>query len=113
MLLTFSVARNPLFVPELFRSILGFLAEPSLSESSKDRDRIRCGIQIQTPDPDGQRTLAALARTCRTFSEPSLNQLWRRLRSVRPLLRCCFTAHDVDTGFDNLVSHPPSNWTLV
>lgn len=32
-------------------------------------------------------TLAKLARTCRMFSEPSLNALWRFQSSLMPLLR--------------------------
>jgi hypothetical protein len=35
-----------------------------------------------------RQTLAALARTCRAFSEPSLDCLWRRLFSLLPLVRC-------------------------
>ncbi|KAH0826909.1 hypothetical protein J3R83DRAFT_4501 [Lanmaoa asiatica] len=79
-------ARTPLLVAELFYAILDFLAEPSRSESSYD-----IGIQIRTPDPDGRRALAALARTCRGFLEPSLNHLWCKLNSLEPLIRCYFT----------------------
>lgn len=37
----------------------------------------------------GRATLSALARTCRSFTEPALNVLWRDLRSQSfgPLLR--------------------------
>ena len=37
--------------------------------------------------PQGNMTLAALARTCRTFYEPSINVLWRTLRDIHPLIR--------------------------
>lgn len=59
--------RNPLLIPELFYCVLGYLITHCREE---------------------RRTLAALARTCRAFSEPSLNRLWRRLNSLLPLARC-------------------------
>lgn len=37
--------------------------------------------------PSAWDTLAKLARTCRTFSEPSFNALWRVQSSLVPLLR--------------------------
>ncbi|KAF8547159.1 hypothetical protein OG21DRAFT_1425348, partial [Imleria badia] len=55
-------------------------------------------VQIRTPQEQGQRALAALARTCPMFSEPSLNCLWCKLDSLRPLLRCLFTKDVVDAG---------------
>ncbi|KAF7329214.1 hypothetical protein MKEN_00182000 [Mycena kentingensis (nom. inval.)] len=33
-------------------------------------------------------TLACLARTCKTFKEPALDALWKKLVSLEPLLRC-------------------------
>lgn len=33
-------------------------------------------------------TLAALARTCHTFTEPALDVLWRELATLSPLLQC-------------------------
>ncbi|EGN94131.1 hypothetical protein SERLA73DRAFT_188726 [Serpula lacrymans var. lacrymans S7.3] len=36
----------------------------------------------------GSSTLAVLARTCRVFSEPALDILWRKQTSLIPLLKC-------------------------
>ncbi|KAG0709191.1 hypothetical protein DFH29DRAFT_778848, partial [Suillus ampliporus] len=36
----------------------------------------------------GQKTLAALARTCRLFHEPALDVLWGDLYFPHPLIRC-------------------------
>ncbi|KAF8549232.1 hypothetical protein OG21DRAFT_1421666 [Imleria badia] len=33
-------------------------------------------------------TLASLARTCRTFKEPALDELWGTLDDLSPLVRC-------------------------
>lgn len=77
-----SRTRSPLLIPELFYYVLNFLAEPCRSVSSDD-DR---GIRVQTPAPDGRRALATLARVCHRFREPSLNYLWRKLDSLRPLV---------------------------
>ena len=105
MFLARNVARNPLFVPVLFRSILCFLAEPSCSESAVSGDQDWHGVRVQIPDPEGRRALAALAQTCRALSEPCLNQLWRRLKSLRPLLRCFFTTEQVNGTASGLVSY--------
>ncbi|KAF8434544.1 hypothetical protein L210DRAFT_3553196 [Boletus edulis BED1] len=44
-------------------------------------------------------TLAALARTCRTFKEPTLDLLWRDLDDSSPLARCLPEAsHRLSTG---------------
>ena len=64
--------KNPLLVPDLFHCVLECLIT-SLP---------------QRPSKEERRTLAVLARTCRAFSEPSLNCLWRRLNSLLPLVRC-------------------------
>lgn len=49
-------------------------------------------VQEALPDEDtekaGRQALAALARTCRTFSELALNPLWRRLDTLQPLMLC-------------------------
>jgi hypothetical protein len=38
---------------------------------------------------DGSRpTLAALARTCRTFKEPALDLLWENITGFKPLFSC-------------------------
>jgi hypothetical protein len=36
----------------------------------------------------GRRTLARVARTCRTFQEPALYVLWYDLNSLLPLIQC-------------------------
>jgi hypothetical protein len=38
--------------------------------------------------PNSRRTVAALARTCRTFQEPALDVLWRDIKGFEPLLSC-------------------------
>ena len=65
-------ARNPLLITDLFECVLECLITPPPQRPSKEERRI----------------LAVLARTCRTFSEPSLNLLWRRLNSLLHLVRC-------------------------
>lgn len=50
-----SMIKNPLFVPEFLQCTLDCLATPA--------------------DHNEQEAFAALARTCRAFSEPSLNTL--------------------------------------
>ena len=35
----------------------------------------------------GKRTLASLARTCRTLSAPALDALWMRLENLDPLIK--------------------------
>lgn len=66
---------NPLLVSELFHCILDCL---SVSLSLPERYPAKL---------EERRTLAALARTCHAFSEPSLDRLWRRLGSLLPLVR--------------------------
>lgn len=41
-----------------------------------------------TYNRDHRSELAALARTCRTFKEPALNELWNTLENLSPLVRC-------------------------
>ncbi|KIK37254.1 hypothetical protein CY34DRAFT_93075 [Suillus luteus UH-Slu-Lm8-n1] len=36
----------------------------------------------------GQKSLPALASTCRAFENPALNVLWRNLESVEPIVKC-------------------------
>jgi hypothetical protein len=38
--------------------------------------------------PNSRATVAALARTCRTFQEPALDVLWRDVKGFKPLLSC-------------------------
>ncbi|KAG0701084.1 hypothetical protein DFH29DRAFT_1069845 [Suillus ampliporus] len=47
--------------------------------------------------PIPRATLAALARTCRTFKEPALNTLWRHINGFQPLISClpgCVSSRD-------------------
>lgn len=92
--------RNPLYVTDIFHLILDFLSAPYIGYGNDSRI-----VQIQTPQYEGRRALAALAQTCRMFSEPSLNCLWRKLDSLRPLLRCVFTNEEaVGAGTGELVN---------
>ena len=66
-----------LLVSEIFSLILHFIRQFDESpESDHKRDRT-----------SGKRTLAALARTCRTLSDPTLDALWMRLDSLDPLIK--------------------------
>ncbi|KAJ7051074.1 hypothetical protein C8F01DRAFT_671588 [Mycena amicta] len=38
--------------------------------------------------PRARKNLLAFAMTCRLFLDPALNELWRQLDSISPLLRC-------------------------
>lgn len=51
-------------------------------------------------------TLAALARTCRTFKEPALDTLWKHIDGFEPLILCFPEGvHDRDVlGLGKLVS---------
>jgi hypothetical protein len=69
---------NPLMVPELFYTIL---------------DCFRPEF-----DREEALALAALAQTCRAFSEHSLDRLWRKLYSLKPLIRCYTRADEVDNA---------------
>ncbi|OAX38826.1 hypothetical protein K503DRAFT_132633 [Rhizopogon vinicolor AM-OR11-026] len=40
----------------------------------------------RTHDSLKQKTIAALARTCRTFKEPALDVLWKNINGIKPLL---------------------------
>lgn len=80
---------------DIFHVILDCLSEPY---PDYDNFNLADLVQIRPPKREGRRALAALAQTCRVFSEPSLNCLWRKLDSLRPLLRCLFTKQVVDAG---------------
>ena len=73
-------SKNPLLVPELLRIVLESLAGPN-----------EVGLSFATPDREIQRALAVLARTCKAFTGPALDFLWRRLTSLEPLVRCFAT----------------------
>ena len=66
-----------LLVSEILCLIFDFIRlfdESPESEHKWDRD-------------SGKRTLASLARTCRTLSEPALDALWMRLDNLDPLIK--------------------------
>lgn len=46
--------------------------------------------------PIDARALLALAQTRRAFSEPSLDRLWKKLYSLKPLISCYTRAEDVE-----------------
>ena len=73
---TMTQARHPLTQPDLFQCALD-----SIEDLYRDRRERR-------------RTLLVLAQTCRAFSEPSLDRLWRRLDSLKPLIQCCSSVLD-------------------
>ncbi|KAF8167714.1 hypothetical protein B0H34DRAFT_646480 [Crassisporium funariophilum] len=43
-------------------------------------------LEVILDSPNGRRTLSRLARTCRAFSEPALDILWRDLDSIAPIV---------------------------
>jgi hypothetical protein len=54
--------------------------------------------------PNSRRTVAALARTCRTFQEPALDVLWRDIKGFKPLLSCLPEGVVIRTTEGKLVS---------
>ncbi|KAH8099394.1 hypothetical protein BXZ70DRAFT_1000914 [Cristinia sonorae] len=52
----------------------------------KDADVTAKLLEYIVDSPNGRRSLARLARTCKAFKEPALNVLWRDLDSFVPLL---------------------------
>ncbi|KAG0707384.1 hypothetical protein DFH29DRAFT_995174 [Suillus ampliporus] len=45
-------------------------------------------IHDEDYSPVSRATLAALARTCRTFKEPALDTLWKSINGFKPLISC-------------------------
>ena len=43
-------------------------------------------LEAVLESPNGKRSLSRLARTCRAFSEPALNILWRDLDTLIPII---------------------------
>lgn len=52
----------------------------------KDADVTAKLLEFIMDSPNGRRSLARLARTCKAFKDPALNMLWRDLDSLVPLL---------------------------
>ncbi|KAG1865283.1 hypothetical protein F4604DRAFT_1905189 [Suillus subluteus] len=64
--------------------------------------------QILNPSSTGEKTLArksiaALARTCKTFHEPAMDLLWSKVDQLEPLLGCVTRLHP-------LIYHRGSRW---
>ena len=74
--------RNPLFQQDLFHCILNCLEVQVAPEASHPQLRESRSCRS---------TLVSLAQTCRAFSEPSLDHLWSKLDSLKPLIRCFAT----------------------
>ncbi|KAG6381569.1 hypothetical protein JVT61DRAFT_162 [Boletus reticuloceps] len=70
---------NALLISEVLGCIVDHLVE--------DTARHSVGRPGDT-DETGRQALAVLARTCRAFSEPALDGVWRRLHSLKPFLLC-------------------------
>jgi hypothetical protein len=65
---------------EVLHYIIEYLAEDTVRKPTASR--------AKDTRKAGRRALAALSRTCRAFSEPALDALWRRLHSLEPFLLC-------------------------
>jgi hypothetical protein len=52
----------------------------------RDPDTTTKLLEAILESPNGRRSLSRLARTCRAFSEPALNILWRELDSIVPII---------------------------
>lgn len=53
------------------------------------------------------RSLASMAVACRAFYEPATNQLWSRLRGMKPLIQClppdAIEIHDKDSNYPHAI----------
>ena len=74
---------NALLISEVLGCIVDCLAE--------DTVRNPTDFRAKATRKAGRRALAVLSRTCRAFSEPALDALWRRLQSLEPFLLCLST----------------------
>ena len=83
--------RNPLLVPDLFFCVLEYLVT---------------SLPLERPSKEERQILAVLARTCRAFSEPSLDRLWRCLNSLLPLIRSFAVVVD-DARVKVVIDHLP------
>ena len=75
--------QNLLFHRDLFLCILDYLVPPEVGFKQSQEARSM---------------LFSLARTCRAYSEPSLDRLWYKLDSLKPLVRCYFTQSSEERG---------------
>ncbi|KAG6381572.1 hypothetical protein JVT61DRAFT_166 [Boletus reticuloceps] len=69
----------------------------------------------QDYDKAGRQALAVLARTCRAFSEPALDAVWRRLYSLKPFIRCLPTksSYEDTTADTALPAFDEAEWNIV
>ena len=86
-----SATHNPLLIQKLFQCILDCLDAPKLNTAD-----FYISEATEKELREAQRTLVALAQTCRTLSEASLDRLWQRLYSLTPLIRSF--SSDADNG---------------
>ncbi|KAH0836617.1 hypothetical protein J3R83DRAFT_8334 [Lanmaoa asiatica] len=98
---------NALLISEVFSCIVGYLVENTVQhpKSVNARDTRRAG----------RRALARLARTCRAFSEPALDAVWRRLHSLEPFLLCSVSYPDViaNGALSKQPSFDEKEWNIV
>ncbi|KAG6371871.1 hypothetical protein JVT61DRAFT_8869 [Boletus reticuloceps] len=110
-------SRNHLLIEELFYAVLHCLVDATPEPSPNGVDvPYRLGtknIPIRAPDPDTRRALAALARTCRAFTCPALDFLWRRLDSLGPLLWCFTSREAVYARRQRLRPPSPVDWDVI
>ncbi|KAG6371869.1 hypothetical protein JVT61DRAFT_8866 [Boletus reticuloceps] len=114
-------SRNPLLIAELFYAVLHYLVdttwdttpEPSPNGVDIPYSVGTNGIPIRAYDPDTRRTLAALARTCRAFTCPALDLLWRRLHSLEPLLWCFTSREAIFSTRQPLRPPSPADWVVI
>ena len=52
----------------------------------RDAEATRKLLEVIKDTPSGSRTLAWLARTCKSFNEPAMDVLWNELDSFLPLI---------------------------
>lgn len=103
MSLDYPATRNPLLVPDLLQCILDYFPIP---EGMPDCGLFSSPSQALEDLRVSQRALAALARTCRALSEPSLDRLWYRLHTLIPIFLCFTPAVEMDRA---RVSYPHYN----
>ena len=61
--------------------------ETNMSSSMlRDAEATRKLLEVIKDTPSGSRTLAWLARTCKSFNEPAMDVLWNELDSFLPLI---------------------------
>ncbi|KAF8141299.1 hypothetical protein EV363DRAFT_1307710, partial [Boletus edulis] len=87
---------NALLIHEVLGRVVDYLAE--------DTARHPTAFPPKDTRKSGRRALGILARTCRAFSEPALDSLWRRLHSLKPFMLCLAKASYNDTSVEGAIS---------